>query len=97
MKLHEIQKTETKLFDLYAEIVGDKHLYIKFTDEDGTTEDYLPLNDDTYWEFDNLCDEYVDFHCENNDDPTYWFSGKEDAKELNKFTRKLWKACKVRG
>ena len=97
MKLHHIQKTATKLFDLYAEIVEDKHLYIKFIDEDGETEDFLPLNEDTYWDFDNLWDNYIEFHCENSDDPTYWFSGDGNAKDLNKFVSKLWKACKVKG
>lgn len=93
MKLHKIQKTSTKLFDLYVEVLEDKHLYIKLTTECNDDEFMLPLNEQAYWEWDDMWDEYIDFHCENCDDPTYWFSGEGNAKDLNGFTKKLWNAC----
>ena len=97
MKLNATQKTSTKLFDLQAEIVDNDYVFIKLTTEEDVIEHNLPLDEDTYWEFDNLWDEYIDFHCENCDDPTYWYSGKGDAKELNRFTRILYKMCGVKG
>ena len=97
MKLHEIQKTETKLFDLYAEIINNQWLYVKLKTENELYEFEFPMEEDTYWKWDDLWDDYVEFHCDNCDDPTYWFSGGEDAKELNKFNLKLWRLCGVKG